>query len=147
MLLVIQIFLSGINNPSMIVLYTHVTSVTMLLAIKAILSSIKIQLEGLQTHVTSVTMLVAIKVFLRSTYPCDQCEYYAKKIQLFKETQRIYTCEHFDFVARHRSHLKLHIKSKHKGVSYSCEKCDYVTTFAAQLRSYKESVPCETAPI
>ena len=56
MLLVIQIFLSGINNPSMIVLYTHVTSVTMLLAIKAILSSIKIQLEGIAN-------------------PCDQCDY------------------------------------------------------------------------
>ena len=63
MLLVIQIFLSGINNPSMIVLYTHVTSVTMLLALNAILNSIKkLFITELDIPVPFVTMLQALKV-------------------------------------------------------------------------------------
>ena len=44
-----------------------------------------------------------------------------------------YLCDKCDFVATHRASLKIHKESKHERVRYSCDKCEYVATQRVHL--------------
>ena len=44
-----------------------------------------------------------------------------------------YSYDHCEYIATRKSLLKTHIQSKHEGVRYSCDQCDYKTTSKSQL--------------
>ena len=39
-----------------------------------------------------------------------------------------YPCDQCDFKATQKSNLLTHLKSKHEGVKYPCDQCDYKAT-------------------
>ena len=51
----------------------------------------------------------------------------------------IYTCSKCKYAATSASRLKVHIRSKHKGVSYLCSQCEHIATTANALKKHVES--------
>merc|ERR1740128_1103379 len=50
-----------------------------------------------------------------------------------------YPCDQCDYVAIHKYHLKQHERSKHEGIRYPCDQCDYVATQQSSLNTHKKS--------
>ena len=48
-----------------------------------------------------------------------------------------YSCEYCEYKAKENRSLKLHIKTKHEGLTYHCEMCDYEAAYSSQVKSHK----------
>ena len=60
-----------------------------------------------------------------------------KKIKENKEDG--FSCDRCNFTSIYSSNLSQHIKSKHEGVRYPCDQCDYVATGKGHLKIHKKS--------
>ena len=47
--------------------------------------------------------------------------------------------EHFDTKQTCESYLRRHQQSKHEGVLYSCDQCDFIGTHKLSLRTHQQS--------
>ena len=50
-----------------------------------------------------------------------------------------YKCDQCDYSASHSSTLKIHKKSQHEGVKYRCNQCDYIASQSSNLKVHKKS--------
>jgi len=68
----------------------------------------------------------------------------APRRSLAKETQRdeegYYLCNHCEYKAKQLGHLGAHIDSKHTGIEYNCDLCDFKTRWKNRLNSHKRSI-------
>ena len=51
-----------------------------------------------------------------------------------------YPCDQCDYRATQKSLLLNHIKAKHEGVKYPCEQCDFKATFKVSLLRHIKSI-------
>merc|ERR1711872_658035 len=57
---------------------------------------------------------------------------------LEQHKQKSFSCDKCEYVTSKAAILNYHKRMKHLGVSYSCDKCEYVTAFRASLKTHKE---------
>ena len=58
-----------------------------------------------------------------------------------QDAEKIYSCGECNFQTRHNSsHLKYHIRSKHEGIRYPCDQCDYKATDKGNLMKHIKSI-------
>merc|ERR1719470_505200 len=76
----------------------------------------------------------------RKIFKCDICEYKSGRYKLeeHKRTKHLgitYSCDECDFRARSKNNLSQHIKSKHEGIRYKCNHCptNFVTRHYLQI--------------
>ena len=50
-----------------------------------------------------------------------------------------YACDQCDYQAPHKVNLKIHIISKHEGVKYYCNQCDFQFTQQVSLKRHLKS--------
>ena len=48
-------------------------------------------------------------------------------------------CNHCDYRAKQKCHLKPHIRAKHEGVKFSCNMCDYKASYSHHLNLHKRN--------
>ena len=80
----------------------------------------------------------------KDVYSCDQCEYTGSRAALkhHKESKHDgirYPCNQCDYAATTSGSLKTHNESKHEGIRYPCDQCDYAATKLDKLKIHKES--------
>ena len=56
-----------------------------------------------------------------------------------KSGSKIFKCEECDAVFKTKSGLLGHTKSKHEGIVYSCNQCNYKATQQGHLKAHKQS--------
>ena len=71
---------------------------------------------------------------MEKTHACDECEYstnkqYLKQHKQSKHDGVRYPCDQCDYAATDPSNLNKHQQSKQRGVRYPCDQCDYSATF------------------
>ena len=70
------------------------------------------------------TMVNDILVIIVVTQQQKRANIYAIKKQALNESEGLkYMCE---FIASSASHLKPHKESKHEGIKYTCDKCEFL---------------------
>ena len=72
---------------------------------------------------------------------CDQCEYTGSRKALYKHRRSKhegirYPCDHCDYAATTPTGLRQHKESKHEGIRYPCDHCDYAATTATSLKQH-----------
>ena len=50
-----------------------------------------------------------------------------------------YICDHCDYKATTKFYLKEHVQSKHKGISYNCDQCEFKATTKSYLKEHVQS--------
>ena len=82
---------------------------------------------------------------------CDQCQYTTKKPgQILKHmsnhngmivsqngTEIEYNCQQCRFKTKTKSHLKVHITTKHTGIRFDCHNCSFQTAYRKDLARHK----------
>ena len=78
-------------------------------------------------------------------YKCQQCDYQTKQkshVQLHINSKHkgiLYPCQQCDLQVASQNSLQRHIKSKHEGFKYPCQQCDLQTTSLFHLKHHVQS--------
>ncbi len=87
-------------------------------------------------------MLWDIKHKLEIRYPCTSCDYSASTPHIeFKLEGDIYPCDKCEYISALAKDLKWNIEIIHEGVRYGCKKCEYAGTSASHLKIHIQSKP------
>ena len=78
------------------------------------------------------------------TYHCNVCEYDTQLIQKIRHHmktrhERRFKCEHCEYASKQKSHVQLHMVSKHTGLRYNCDKCNFQTAHKKNVERHMES--------
>ena len=82
-------------------------------------------------------------------YKCQQCDYQTKQkshVQLHINSKHkgiLYPCQQCDLQVASPNSLLRHIKSKHEGFKYPCQQCDYQATTSSNLQLHIRSKQCD----
>ena len=82
----------------------------------------------------------------RKIFPCDQCEYIAKRKHQLKEHKEarhdgvIYPCDLCPYTSKSKKYTIQHRNSVHLGIQYACDQCDKVFAQAVQLKNHTKSI-------
>ena len=82
----------------------------------------------------------------QSLYPCKHCDYAATHPRGLKDHMKrhdknrslvLVTCDQCEFKGTQPA-LSLHKRTKHLGIRYSCDQCDYSSNYKGSLKKHKE---------
>ena len=48
----------------------------------------------------------------------------------------MYSCNQCDYQAGYQGHLTIHIQTKHEGIKYACDQCDYQAGYQGHLTTH-----------
>ena len=81
----------------------------------------------------------------KKIYTCDQCEYTGSKdgLKSHKRSKHRgikYHCDLCEFVANFKSGLRRHKRSRHEGIRYPCDQCDHMAMERSGLKMHKQAI-------
>ena len=76
-------------------------------------------------------------MWFKSNYEPHMIRHYSLKHEGKQMIDEKYSCEYCEYKAKENRSLKLHIKTKHEGLTYHCEMCDYKAAYSSQVKSHK----------
>ena len=98
------------------------------------------QLGHLKTHIRVVHLKI-------KNYSCEECDYKAHQLKDLKIHIKAvhlktnsYPCKECDAAFSIPSNLKIHVDAWHKGVMYSCDQCEFRTSWKQSLTNHKKSI-------
>ena len=80
----------------------------------------------------------------KDVYSCDLCDYTGARTPLYyhkksKHEGIQYPCDQCEYAASELGNLHQHKQSKHEGIRYPCDQCEYAATQLSALKRHKQS--------
>ena len=84
------------------------------------------------------------KIDGEDSYRCEYCDYKGSRAAVYKHSKSKhegvrYPCDQCNYAANQLAHLKKHKENIHEGIRYPCTQCTYLATTQAYLKQHIES--------